>query len=282
MALKTYKPTSPGQRQRKSVPYRELLSQGNQPKKSLRKRVKSHAGRNNHGRITVRHKEQGHKKLYREVDFKQDKVGVVGRVKTIEYDPYRSAFISLISYVDGDWRYILSPKELKVGDNVVTEEKAKLSPGNRLALKNIPIGYFVHNVELRPGTGGRVARSAGSFVEVLGSANGYTDIRLSSKEVRRVPSDCFASVGQISNPEHNLVNLGKAGRSRWLGIRPTVRGTAMNPVDHPYGGGEGVQPRGTKRPKTLWGKVTGGRKTRKGKKWSSKFIVSRRNSKKNK
>jgi len=279
MALKKYKPTSPSQRQRSNVHYKKLLSQGNEPKKSLVVRVKSTAGRNNRGVITTRHREQGHKKMYRVVDFRQEKFEIPGTVKTIEYDPYRSAFISLVSYVDGEWRYVLAPKDIKVGDKIVVSEKGEVLPGNRFPLKNIPIGYLVHNVELRPGTGGKIARSAGSAVEVLGSANGFTDLRFSSKEVRRVPENCYASIGQISNTEHNLVNIGKAGRSRWMGRRPTVRGSAMNPVDHPYGGGEGVQPRGTKRPKTKWGKVTGGRKTRDKKKWSSKLIVKRRSSK---
>jgi large subunit ribosomal protein L2 len=214
--------------------------------------------------------------VYRTVDFKQNKLGVPGTVKTIEYDPYRSAFISLVVYKDGDQRYILAAKDVKVGDEIITAPDAPIKTGNRLPLVKIPIGYMVHNVESRPGSGGKLARSAGSSLEVLGSTNGLTDIRMASKEVRRVPSECYATIGQASNIDYNLINIGKAGRSRWLGVRPTVRGTAMNPVDHPYGGGEGVQPRGTKRPKTLWGKVTGGRKTRKKNKWSSNWIMKRR------
>ncbi len=273
--MKKYNPTSPSMRQRTIVEYKELLS-GDDPKKSLMKRLKTHSGRNSRGVITVRHQGGGVKKLYREIDFVQNKLNVPGIVKTIEYDPYRSAFISLISYKDGDQRYVLTAQGMKVGDEIVTAEQAALKPGNRLQLKNIPIGYFVHNVELRPNSGAKLARSAGAFVEILGSAAGLTDIKLGSKEVRRVASQCYASIGSVSNPEYNLINIGKAGRNRWLGIRPTVRGSAMNPVDHPYGGGEGAQPRGTKRPKTMWGKVTGGHKTRKPKKWSSKFILQRR------
>ncbi len=273
--MKKFKPTSASSRQREIVEYKTLLS-GDRPKKSLTKNIKSAAGRNNRGVITTRHQGGGHKKVYRTVDFKQNKLGVPGKVKTIEYDPYRSAFISLVVYKDGDQRYILAAKDLKVGDEIITAPDAPIKTGNRLPLVKIPIGYMVHNVESRPGSGGKLARSAGSSLEVLGSTNGLTDIRMASKEVRRVPSECYATIGQASNIDYNLINIGKAGRSRWLGVRPTVRGTAMNPVDHPYGGGEGVQPRGTKRPKTLWGKVTGGRKTRKKNKWSSNWIMKRR------
>ncbi len=273
--MKKFKPTSASSRQREIVEYKTLLS-GDRPKKSLTKNIKSAAGRNNRGVITTRHQGGGHKKVYRTVDFKQNKLGVPGIVKTIEYDPYRSAFISLVVYKDGDQRYILAAKDVKVGDEIITSPDAPIKTGNRLPLVKIPIGYMVHNVESRPGSGGKLARSAGSSLEVLGSTNGLTDIRMASKEVRRVPSECYATIGQASNIDYNLINIGKAGRSRWLGVRPTVRGTAMNPVDHPYGGGEGVQPRGTKRPKTLWGKVTGGRKTRKKNKWSSNWIMTRR------
>ena len=214
--------------------------------------------------------------MYRMVDFKQNKMNVKGRVEAIEYDPYRSAFIARVIYADGERSYILAPKDLKVGDTIITAEHASLTPGNRLPLKNITIGFLVHNVELRPGKGGQLARSAGSYAEVLAHAGGYTDLRLGSKEVRKVLSHGLATIGQVSNPDYNLMNIGKAGKSRGLGIRPTVRGSVMNPVDHPYGGGEGRQPRGTKRPKTMWGKVTGGRKTRDPKKWSTKFILQRR------
>ncbi len=273
--MKIYKPTSPSRRQMTGIEYGALLTTGT-PHKALTRKIQSHSGRNNRGVITVRHQGSGNKKLYREVDFLQNKVGVPGKVETVEYDPYRSGFIALISYKDGDRRYILAPKDLKVGDVILTDEKAPLKPGNRVRLKNIPVGYFVYNVEIRSGGGGKLARSAGAYAEVLAHEAGLTDLRMSSKEVRKVSAEGWASIGQVSNIDYNLVNIGKAGRSRWLGIRPTVRGSAMNPVDHPYGGGEGAQPRGTKRPKTIWGKVTGGHKTRKPKKWSSKWIIQRR------
>lgn len=248
-----------------------------EPFKPLLVRLPSRAGRNSQGRIMVRHQGGGHKQLYRMVDFRQNEfIDMPAEVVSLEYDPYRTAFIALIFYKNGKRRYILAPHGLNVGDTVVTSDVSSLKTGNRLKLKNIPIGYQVHNVEMRAGQGGKLARSAGSYAEVLANADNYTDLKLSSGEIRRVRWDCFASVGQMSNPEHNLTVIGKAGRSRWLGIRPTVRGKAMNPVDHPYGGGEGSQPRGTRKPKTMWGKITGGHKTRNKKKWSSKLIVKRR------
>ena len=274
--MKKYNPTSPGIRQKTTIEYGKLLTVGNKPKKSLLKTVKKNAGRNSQGRITMRHQGGGHKQRYREVDLKQFKKDIKGKVKTIEYDPYRSAFISLVSYVDGEYRYVLSPADIKVGKEIITSDKAPLKIGNRMKLENIPIGQVVHNVEIRPNGGGKIARSAGSGLEVLGTSDGFTDLKMPSKEVRKVPSDCFASVGRLSNVEHNLENYGKAGKSRWKGIRPTVRGSAMNPVDHKYGGGEGKQPRGTKRPKDIWGNITGGKRTRNKKKWSSKFIIKRR------
>lgn len=247
-----------------------------EPWKPLTKRLKAHAGRNARGVITVRHQGSGNRNLYRIVDFHENKFGVPGRVETIEYDPYRNAFIALVRYRDGERRYVLAHREMRAGDEIAAGESVPLAPGNRLPLEKIPVGYFVHNIEVRPGGGGKIARAAGTYAEILAHDRGLTDLKLSSKEIRRVPSRGFATIGQVSNPEYNLVNIGKAGRSRWLGIRPTVRGTAMNPVDHPYGGGEGKQPRGTRRPKTMWGKVTGGRKTRNRKKWSKKFIIQRR------
>ena len=254
--------------------YRTLAA--NNPWKPLTKRLKTHSGRNNRGVITVRHQGGGSKKLYRFVDFREDKIGISGRTEAIEYDPYRTAFIARVSYRDGERRYILAPVGLKAGDEVLSAQNAPLKIGNRLPLKHIPVGTFVHNVELRPGTGGRLARSAGTYAEVLAQDGATTQLVLSSKEVRTVNSEAWASIGQVSNPEYNLVNIGKAGRARGLGIRPTVRGSVMNPVDHPYGGGEGKQPRGTRKPKTMWGKVTGGRKTRRVKKWSNPFILKRR------
>ena len=247
-----------------------------EPYKPLTRKLKTHAGRNSRGVITMRHQGGGHKKLYRIIDFKQDKFDIPGRVETIEYDPYRTAFIALVVYKDGQRRYILAPIGLKVGDEIITAENAPLKPGNRLSLKNIPVGYQIHNIEMQRGAGGKLIRSAGGYAEVLANADGYTDLKMPSKEIRKVGWNGLATIGQISNPDWNLVNIGKAGRSRWLGIRPTVRGTAMNPVDHPYGGGEGRQPRGTRRPKDIWGNITGGRKTRNKKKWSNVLIIQRR------
>ncbi|MEK9150493.1 MAG: 50S ribosomal protein L2 [Patescibacteria group bacterium] len=272
--MKKHNPTTPSRRQMTSVDYGVLSAV--EPFKKLLKRLPSHAGRNNQGRITTRHQGGGAKKLYRIVDFKQNKLDVPARVETLEYDPYRTAFIAKILYKDGERRYILATKNMKVGDEIISAQNTPLKEGNRLILKNIPVGYIVHNAELSMGKGGSLARSAGSSAEVLAHDDGFTHLKLSSGEVRRVLWNNFASLGQVSNPDHNLVTIGKAGRSRWLGIRPTVRGSVMNPVDHPYGGGEGRTQRGTRKPKTKWGKVTGGRKTRKKKKWSNKMIIKRR------
>src|SRR3989344_6640974 len=273
--MKSYRPTTPSRRQMTTVSYDVLTK--TRPHKPLLIKVSDKAGRNHHGRITMRHQGGGNKKLYRLVDFKQMKVDVPGRVETIEYDPYRTAFIALVVYKDGDRRYILAPKDLKVGDAVLTAPQAVIYTGNRLKLKNIPIGYQVYNVELQPGRGGQIARSAGSYAEVLGQEGKYSVLKMSSGEVRKVVSENYASLGQVSNSDWNLTNIGKAGRSRWLGIRPTVRGNAMNPVDHPHGGGEGRQGRGLRRAKSIWGKPTGkGQKTRRPKKYSNVFIVSRR------
>jgi len=273
--MKTYKPTSPSRRNMTGLPYRELLTE-TKPYKPLTGHIKSHAGRNHRGVIKVRHQGGGVKQLYRFVDFKQDKMNVPGKVLTIERDPYRNGFIALIQYKDGEKRYILAVKDLKVGDEIVTSETAPIKSCNRMKLISIPIGTFVSNVELRANGGGKLARSAGAYAEVLAHEGPLTTLKLGSKEVRKVSSQGFATVGQMSNPDYTLLQIGKAGRSRWMGIRPTVRGSVMNPVDHPYGGGEGKQPRGTRRPKTAWGKITGGRKTRRPKKWSNKLILSRR------
>ncbi|MDI6821115.1 MAG: 50S ribosomal protein L2 [Patescibacteria group bacterium] len=272
--MKHYKPTSASRRNYSVVDYSLITT--NKPVKSLTRRLKRHSGRNNQGRITVRHQGGGNKALFRKIDFKQNKIGIPARIETIEYDPFRTAFIALILYADGERRYIIAPHGLQVGDSILTSEDTPLKIGNRTFLKNIPVGTFIHNVELLPGSGGQLARSAGSSIQVLANEDGYTHLKMPSGEVRKVQWNCYASIGQISNPEHSLVIIGKAGRSRWLGIRPTVRGSAMNPRDHPYGGGEGRQPRGTKRPKTKWGKITGGRKTRNKKKWSNKLILKRR------
>ena len=224
----------------------------------------------------MRHQGGGNKKMYRIIDFKQNQMNVKAVVETIEYDPYRTAFIARMKNPDGSRTYMLAPEGLTVGAEITTAESTPLVHGNRMKLKNIPVGYQVHNIELNPGRGGQMARSAGAYAEVLANADGYTDLKLSSGEVRRVQWEGLASLGQVSNAEWSLVTIGKAGRSRWLGIRPTVRGKAMNPVDHPYGGGEGSQPRGTRKPKDIWGNVTGGHKTRNKKKASTKLIVKRR------
>jgi len=274
--MKVYKPTTPGRRGMTSVHYAKLLS-GDRPKKALVKGSARSVGRNNAGRITVRHKGGGHKRRFRDIDFRNSHIGVPAVVKTLEYDPNRSGFIALLAYANGAQTYILAPQSLNVGDTVIADEKTEIRPGNRMPLKNIPIGTFVYNVELKPHGSARIARSAGNYAEIVASDAGYVSIKMPSSEVRKVMESAWASVGSVSNQEHALVNYGKAGRSRWKGIRPTVRGTAMNPVDHPHGGGEGRQGRGTRRAKSLWGKPTGkGQKTRRPKKYSNTLIVSRR------
>jgi len=273
---KDYKPTTPSRRHMQKYDFSQLTKI--EPLKSLKSGYKKAYGRNNQGRITGgrRGRGGGAKQLYREIDFKQDKFNVPGTVAALEYDPNRTARIARIHFKDGEKRYILAPQELKVGDVVITSEKASLKLGNRMKLKNIPQGSLVHNIELFPGQGGKAVRSAGSAASVLASEGGYVQLVMPSSETRLVSEECYASIGQLSNAEHSSVVLGKAGRTRWLGRRPKVRGTVMNPVDHPYGGGEGRQGRGTRRPKTAHGKVTGGVKTRNKKKKSSKFIVRRR------
>ena len=275
--MKIYKPTSPSRRSMTGSDYSGLS--GVRPWKPLLKQLKSRSGRNSQGRITVRHQGGGNKKRYRMIDFKQNRIGAKALVETLEYDPYRTAFIARVKYADGTRSYVLAPEGMKVGTEIVTADAAPFSTGNRMKLKNIPVGHQIHNIEMTPGRGGPLARSAGSYAEVLANADGYTDLKLSSGEVRRALWDGFASLGQVSNAEWSLISIGKAGRSRWLGIRPTVRGKAMNPVDHPYGGGEGSQPRGTRKPKTMWGKVTGGHKTRDPKRRSNKLILQRRKNK---
>lgn len=278
MAIKRLKPTTPSRRHMTVLNFKEKLT-GDAPYKPLLKSLKKHAGRNSKGRITVRHRGGGAKKLYRMVDFKRDRISIPAKVETIEYDPYRNAFIGLVLYKDGERRYILMPDGLKPNDEIITEDNAPIKTGNRLRLKNIPVGTPVYNIEINPDQGGKLVRSAGSKASVMGLEGKYAILKFPSSEVRKVLADCFASVGVVSNSEFRTITIGKAGRKRHLGFRPTVRGTAMNPVDHPYGGGEGRQPRGTKRPKTKWGKVTGGRKTRKKKKWSNKLILKRRKTK---
>ena len=275
--MKHYNPTTPSRRFITVPDYGRISRE--RPEKSLLAQLKYRSGRNNQGRITMRHQGSGNRIRYRMVDFKQDKIGVSGRVESLQYDPYRTAFLALIVYRDGERRYMLAPYGLKIDDSVMTGADVPFEVGNRTPLKRIPVGTFVHNVEISPGRGGQLARSAGSSLQVLANADGYADLKMPSGEVRKILWDGYASIGQVSNPEHNLITIGKAGRSRWLGIRPTVRGKAMNPRDHPYGGGEGNTQRGTKRPKDKWGNITGGKKTRNKKKWSSKLIISRRKTK---
>jgi large subunit ribosomal protein L2 len=274
--MKTYKPTTQSRRHMTTLPYKELLS-GDKPMKSLMSSKKRQAGRNNAGRITVRHQGGGHKRRFRDVDFSYNKKDIPARVETIEYDPYRTAFISRVVYMDGERRYVLAPKDGKVGDTFIVGETAPVKPGNRMPLGKIPSGTFIYNIELKVGAGARLARSAGNYAEVVAHDAGYAQVKLPSSEIRKVSELCYASVGAVGNENSRLVNIGKAGRSRWLGIRPTVRGNAMNPVDHPHGGGEGKQGRGLRRAKSMWGKPTGkGQKTRTPKKYSNVFIVSRR------
>ena len=273
--MKTFRPTTPSQRKMTMVDYRKVLTVA-EPHKALTKGRKRDAGRNAFGRITSRHRGGGHKRLFRDVDFAYNKKDIPARVETVEYDPNRSSFISLVVYRDGERRYVLTPKSMRPGTEFIVSETAPILPGNRAPLKHIPVGTFIYNVELKLGSGAKIARSAGNFAEIVAQDKGYADLKMPSSEVRLIPDSAWASIGEISNEEYRLRNLGKAGRSRWLGIRPTVRGSAMNPVDHPYGGGEGRQPRGTKRPKTKWGKITGGRKTRTPKKYSNVHVVSRR------
>lgn len=244
------------------------------PYKNLLRKIQRKKGRSG-GKITVRHKGGGHKRLYRIIDFRQNKLDVPAKVLSLEYDPNRTCFIALIRYEDGEKRYIIAPNLLKVGDKIICSLEAPLAVGNRMMMKNIPVGTQVYNIELTPGKGGQIVRSAGSSAQVMAHEGGYVHLALPSREIRMAPESAMANIGQVSNPEHSFINLGKAGRSRWFGIRPAVRGTAMNPVDHPHGGGEGRQPLGM-HPKTPWGKPALGLKTRKRKKQSNKYIIARR------
>jgi len=258
--MKRYKPTTPSRRNMTTVTYRGVLTES-EPEKSLTHGFKRSVGRNNQGRITTRHKGSGHKRLYRDIDFKYNKIDILAKIKSIEYDPNRTAFIALVLYNDGEKRYVVAPQSFKVGDTFIVSEKAPLTAGNRTLLKNIPSGTFVYNVELKPGGGSKIGRGAGTFVQVIANADGYTHLKMPSSEVRKVPDRCWACIGEVSNEEHKLVKIGKAGRSRWMGIRPTVRGSAMNPVDHPLGGGEGRVGAGMARVKNKWGKGIRGVKT---------------------
>lgn len=273
MALKVYRPTSPGRRGMSGSTFEEITK--SEPEKSLLLPLKRKAGRNNQGRITVRHRGKGAKRRLRIIDFKRDKFGVPGRVAAIEYDPNRSARIALIYYADGDKRYILAPLGLGVDDTVMSGDGAEIKPGNALPLKLIPSGTLIHNIELERGRGGQLVRSAGTVAQLMGKEGDYALVRLPSSEMRRIRSDCLATIGQTGNVDHQNIKLGKAGRKRWMGWRPTVRGSAMSPRDHPHGGGEGRSPIGMPGPKTPWGKPALGYKTRKPKA-SDKLIVKRR------
>jgi len=272
MGVRKLKPVTNGTRHAVLYDFAEITK--TEPEKSLVEPLKKKAGRNNQGRITVRHRGGGHKRLYRIIDFKRDKWGVPAKVAAIEYDPNRSARIALLHYLDGEKRYIIWPEGLQVGDTVVAGPDAEIKTGNALPLENIPVGTFVHNVELTPGKGGQLARAAGMSAQILGRQGDYVQLRLPSGEIRLVHKKCMATVGVVGLAEHELVKLGKAGRKRWLGFRPTVRGTAMNPVDHPHGGGEGKT--FGKHPVSPWGQPTKGYKTRRGAKYSDKFIIKRR------
>jgi large subunit ribosomal protein L2 len=273
--MKTYKPTSPSRRKMSTVTYRGIITT-NDPHKALTSGFRRGSGRNAYGRITSGHKGGGHKRSFREIDFMYNKLDIPAKIQTVEYDPNRSGFIALVSYKDGAKRYVLIPKKMRVGDTFIVSKQAPIEVGNRTELKNIPVGTFVYNIEIKPFGGAKMVRSAGVYAQVVAHDLGYTSLKLPSTEIRKVTDTCFASIGEVSNEEFRLRNLGKAGRSRHLGRRPKTRAKAMNPVDHPYGGGEGQQPRGTRRPKTAHGKTTGGHKTRRPKKYSNVHIVSRR------
>ena len=276
MAIRNYKPTTNGRRKMSTLINTEITT--DKPEKSLVVTIKKNGGRNNQGRITVRHKGGGEKRKYRIIDFKRNKRDIPGVVATIEYDPNRSANIALINYKEGEKRYIIAPKDLKVGMEIVSGENADIKVGNALPIMNIPVGTVIHNIELKPGKGGELARSAGASAQILGREGNYVMVRLSSGEQRKILGTCYATIGEVGNEDYELVKLGKAGRSRHMGIKPTVRGSVMNPNDHPHGGGEGRAPIGRKGPVTPWGKPALGYKTRK-KKASDKLIVRRRNGK---
>ncbi len=277
MALKKYSPTSPARRFMTVSSFEEITK--TEPEKSLVEIIRKSGGRNSYGRITVRHRGGGAVQKYRIIDFKRDKDGIKAKVAAIEYDPNRTANIALLYYADGEKRYILAPVGLKVGDTVESGPNADIKPGNTLQMNNIPVGTLIHNVELKPGKGGQLVRAAGNAAQLMAKEGAYAQVRLPSGEVRMISMLCKASIGQVSNIENENISIGKAGRKRWMGIRPTVRGVVMNPVDHPHGGGEGKSPIGRPSPVTPWGKPTLGYKTRKKKSKSDKFIIKRRNQK---
>ncbi len=273
MALKKYKPTSNGKRTQVSVDYSGLSKGG--PEESLLVGLGRSGGRNHNGRLTIRHRGGGHKRRYRLVDFLRNKADVPARVASLEYDPNRTAFIALLNYADGEKRYILAPQRLKVGDEVVSGRNVEIKPGNAMPLRSVPVGTIIHNVELKPAKGGQMARSAGSYIQLMGKEGKYAQLKMPSGEMRMVLLDCMATIGMVSNPDHGNVKIGKAGRTRWKGARPSVRGVVMNPVDHPHGGGEG-RSSGGRHPVTPWGVPTKGKKTRKKGKSSDRLIMRRR------
>ena len=274
MAIKNYKPTTPGRRGMSVADFSELTKK--KPEKSLIVIKKKITGRNNLGRITVRHRGGAHKRYYRIIDFKRDKHDIPAKVAAIEYDPNRSARIALLHYADGEKRYIIAPVNLNVGDTILSGENCEIKVGNALPLRKIPVGTIIHNIELKIGKGAQLARSAGSYAQIVGKEGDYAQVKLPSGELRMVHINCYATVGQVGNTDHENITIGKAGRKRWMGIRPTVRGVAMNPIDHPHGGGEGRSPQGNPHPVTPWGVHTKGKKTRNKRKPSSKFIIKRR------
>ena len=273
MGVKKFKPTTPGQRSMTGYTFEEITK--TIPERSLLLPLRKSGGRNLYGRVTVRHRGGGHRRHIRIVDFKRDKLGIPARVAAIEYDPNRTARLALLFYADGEKRYIVAPLDLKVGDTIISGPQAEVRPGNSLPISNIPIGTLVHNIELREGKGGQLARSAGAAAQLLAKEGGYAQVRMPSGEVRLVRQTCYATIGQVGNLDHSNIKLGKAGRKRHMGIRPTVRGTAMSPRDHPHGGGEGRQPIGMPSPKSPWGKPTMGKKTRRNK-TTDKYIIRRR------
>jgi large subunit ribosomal protein L2 len=275
MAIKTMKPTSPARRYQTYSTFEEITAV--EPEKSLTKPVKRTGGRNNLGRLTSRHRGGGHKRKYRVVDFRREKTDIPAKVKTIEYDPNRSARIALVSYADGEKRYIVAPVDLKVGDPIITSASADIKPGNAMSLRNVPLGSHIHNIELRPGKGAQMVRSAGTYAQLMAKEGDYAQVRLPSGEVRKIFIECKATIGQVGNVTHEGISIGKAGRNRWLGKRPKVRGVAMNPVDHPMGGGEG-KTSGGRHPCTPWGVPTKGHKTRKNK-TTDKYIIKKRDKK---
>ncbi len=276
MPIRSYKPTSPGRRQMTVLTFEEITK--TEPERSLLAPLRSKAGRNSEGRLTVRHQGGGHKRRYRVIDFKKNKDGIAAKVASIEYDPNRSANIALLNYADGYKTYIIAPNGLQLGQEIINGDQADIKIGNTLKLKNIPVGTLIHNIEMKPGKGGQMVRSAGGSAQLMAKEGNYATLRLPSGEMRMIHLECRATIGQVGNLDHENVSIGKAGRNRWLGIRPTVRGSVMNPCDHPHGGGEGRNPIG-RNPVTPWGKPALGAKTRKKKNQSNKFIVKRRNKK---